>query len=215
MGAPDRVGRGLGQAEVLHLAGLHQIRHGADRILDRHRGVDAVLVVEVDDVKARALEARVAGLAHVVGPAVDALEAAVRVADVAELGGHHHPFGALAHGAADQLLVAPDAVGVGGVEEIHPEVEGAVDRGERFRVVPPGVEIRHSHAAEAEGEDFEPLGAELARLHGRLRKVGASPSSVPHTAPSRIRRLRNEEPAGSPLIRGAPAPLQRLHPLAS
>jgi hypothetical protein len=43
--AADRLGRGLRQAQVAHLAGRHQLPHRPDRLLDRHVGVDAVLVV--------------------------------------------------------------------------------------------------------------------------------------------------------------------------
>ena len=53
-------GRGLGQAEVAHLALLHQLGHGAHRLLDRRVGVDAVLVVEVDHLDAEPLQALVA-----------------------------------------------------------------------------------------------------------------------------------------------------------
>ncbi len=35
-GAPDRLGRGLGEADVADLALLHQLGHAADRLLDRH-----------------------------------------------------------------------------------------------------------------------------------------------------------------------------------
>ncbi len=49
-------------------------------------------------------------------------------------------FAPVANGAADQLLVAADAVHVGGVEEGHPELEGAMDRGDRLRLVAAAVE---------------------------------------------------------------------------
>src|SRR5207249_12022726 len=53
---------------------------------DRHGGIDAVLVVEVDDVDAETPEARVARLRHVLGPAVDQVGAAL-APHLAELGG--------------------------------------------------------------------------------------------------------------------------------
>ena len=52
--------RRLGEAEVAHLALAHELGHGADRLLDRHRRVDAVLVVEVDVVDAEPLQRRLA-----------------------------------------------------------------------------------------------------------------------------------------------------------
>ncbi len=47
--------------------------HRADRVLDRHIGVDAVLVIEVDDIDAEPLQAGLAGLLHIFGAAVDAV----------------------------------------------------------------------------------------------------------------------------------------------
>jgi hypothetical protein len=50
--AADRLRRGLGEPEVADLALLDELRHRADRLLDRTVSVDAVLVVEVDVVDA-------------------------------------------------------------------------------------------------------------------------------------------------------------------
>ena len=44
----DGLGARLGQAEIAHLAGLDQLGHRADGVLDRDIGVDPVLVIEVD-----------------------------------------------------------------------------------------------------------------------------------------------------------------------
>src|SRR5712691_2203594 len=84
-GARERLRSRFGQPDVAHLARFHETGHGADRLLDRHVGVDAVQVVEVYRFDAELLQARVAGLAHVFGLAVVGL-AAVRVVDVAEFG---------------------------------------------------------------------------------------------------------------------------------
>ena len=80
----------FGQAERAHLALLDEPLHRAHRVLDRRVGVDAVLVVEVDDLDAEALQARLAGLHHVLRPAVDAL-LAVGELHLAELGGDDAP----------------------------------------------------------------------------------------------------------------------------
>ena len=60
VGPADRVRRRLGQAEVADLAGLDELGHGADGLLDRHGRVDPVLVVEVEVVDAEPLERGVA-----------------------------------------------------------------------------------------------------------------------------------------------------------
>ena len=149
----DGGGRGLGQAEVADLAGLDELGHGADGLLDRDGLVDAVLVVEVDVVDAEALQRGVAGRADVVGAAVDADHGAVGEALVAELGGELDLVAPAGDGLADELLVGEGAVHVGGVEEGHAEVERPVDGVGAALLVGGAVELRHPHAAEAEGGD--------------------------------------------------------------
>jgi hypothetical protein len=58
-------------------------------------------------------------------------------------------------------------VGVGGVEEVHAELERAMDDGGRLVVVVLAVELGHAHAAEAEGGDRGAGAAERACLHAR------------------------------------------------
>ncbi len=161
-GAAEGGGSGLRHAEVADFAGGDELGHSTDGVFDRGVGIDAVLVVEVDVVDAEALEAGVAGLANVFGPAVDAEEFAVGAAHVAELGGENDAVAAVADGAADELLVASGAVHVGGVEEVDAGVEGAVDDGDGFGVVGGSVELRHAHAAEAERGDVEAVASEGA-----------------------------------------------------
>ncbi len=66
---------------------------------------------------------------------------------------------------ADELLVRAAAVHVGRVEEVDAELEGAVDRRDRLALVGRPVELRHPHAAEAEGRDLELLRAKFASVH--------------------------------------------------
>jgi len=49
MGATNSLGSGLAQTQRANLALLNQPGHRADRIFHRHRRIDAVLVVEIDD----------------------------------------------------------------------------------------------------------------------------------------------------------------------
>ena len=61
-GAPQSVGAGFRQADVADLAFLDQLRHGANRFLDRSIRIDAVLVVEVDVLDAQPLQTCFAAL---------------------------------------------------------------------------------------------------------------------------------------------------------
>ena len=182
----DRVGpadggrRGLGEPEVADLAGLHELGHRADGVLDRDRLVDAVLVVEVDVVDPEPLERGVAGRADVVGGSVDADHAAVRESLVAELGGELDLVAPAGDRLADEQLVREGAVHVGGVEEGHAQVEGAVDGVDAALLVGGAVELRHPHAAEAEGGDGE--GADLSCLDAHA--CHHSPSSALQVNPS-------------------------------
>ena len=62
--------------------------------------------------------------------------------------------------AADELLVVAVPVRVGGVEHRHAELEGAVDGGDRLRLVGCAVELGHAHAAEPFGRADQALRAE-------------------------------------------------------
>ena len=169
MRPPDGVGRRLGQAEEAHLALGHELGHRPDRLLNRGVGVDAVLVVEVDVVDAEPLEGAVAGLAHVLGTAVDgALGRVVGVADDAELGGDDRLVALPGQRLADEHLVGVRPVHVGGVEEVDPELERPVDGGGRLLVVGRTVEVGHPHAAQALAGDHQALGSERDRFDGHL-----------------------------------------------
>src|SRR5438128_1190730 len=117
MGAPDALGPGLAQAQKADLAVLDQPGHGADRLLDRHRRIDAVLIVEVDGFDAEPLEARLAGLSDIGGAAVDAVGAA-RPAGLAEFAGEHDAVAPALKRPAKQLLVLTPAIHVRAVEVI-------------------------------------------------------------------------------------------------
>ena len=171
--ARDGGRRGLRQADVAHLALLDEPRHRAHRVLDRHLGVDAVLGVEVDDVDAEPLQARVARPRHVGGAAVDEVALAVRALDLAELGGEHDLVAPSLDRAAEQLFVLAPAVHVRGVEEVDPEVERLVDHGDRLGVVPLAVDARHGHAAEPDGRDAERAVPERAIVHDDLLSWGS------------------------------------------
>jgi hypothetical protein len=70
--AADRRAAGLGHAEVPHLARGDQILHRAGHVLDRHGGVDAVLVKKVDRLRSQSLQHPLDSLLHVLRPAVQA-----------------------------------------------------------------------------------------------------------------------------------------------
>src|SRR5689334_14688035 len=161
--AADRPSAGLGEAEMLHLSGLDQLGHRADRLLDRRFRVDAVLVVKVDVIDAEPPQRGIDCLVDVLGRAVDRA-AAVLEPTVAELRGDDVLVAPSGNRLADELLVRSLAVDVCGVEEVDPELERAVDRRDRLLLVGRPVPGGHPHAAEALCRHLQPL-AERAPLH--------------------------------------------------
>ena len=135
VGAADRFCRSLGETDVANLASLDQAGHGADGLLDRNLRIDPMQVVEIDDIDAEALEARVARPPGVVRRAVNAARRATRVAQYAELGREHNRVAPLADDATHQFLVVPSPVGVRGIEKGDAEFKGAKQRQARLVIV--------------------------------------------------------------------------------
>ena len=137
VGAADRGGAGLGQADVADLALGDQLGQSADGLLDGGVRVDPVLVVQVDVVGAEPLQGALDRGADVRRAAVEDAGAATGVRDEAELRRHHHLVAAALDGPADQLLVVEGAVDLGGVEVGDAQVQRPVDGANRLGVVCP------------------------------------------------------------------------------
>src|SRR5205807_9465740 len=63
---------------------------------------------------------------------------------------------------AEELLVLERTVDFRGIEERRAELERALDRRQRLRLVGRAVRLTHPHAAEAERRDLETLATELS-----------------------------------------------------
>ena len=169
--APDRLSARFRKREKAHFAALDEPRHRADRLFDRHRRIDAVQAVDVDVIDTEAFQALVAGLRHVIGMAAGErpagrLATAPGEREIAELGPDEEALATAFDGLPDQLLVHAIAVGVGGDEKVHAQLERAVDRRQRLLVVGLAVADRHAHAAEPERGNFGTVATELACLQG-------------------------------------------------
>ena len=112
-----------------------QLGHRAPGLLERHLGVDAVELVEVDEVGAQALaasprstRARAPG-----GRPWRITYSSASSTTSAALGGEHDLVAAACDRPADELLVRVRAVHVGRVEQRHADVERAVDDRDRLR----------------------------------------------------------------------------------
>ena len=164
-----------GGAEIERLAGLHDVRERLDRLLDRRVRIEAMDDVEVDVIRAEALQGTVDPLHDVL--AREALLVRLLAHRVEDLR-RDHDLVALCHllqRAAGDLLAAAEGVHVGGVEEVDALLQRLADEGAARLLVEdpftPG-RIAVGHAAEAEARDGEAGGAEANVVHGECFQVG-------------------------------------------
>src|SRR2546427_10420066 len=190
--AAQRRRRRFGEPQVAHLARSHERCHGAHRVLYRDGAIHAMLIVQIYVVDAQPLEGGVTGLVDVLRPPIDAQPSAVRATHVAELRGQDHPVAAAPDRPAHELLVGEWAVHVRGVEKRDTELERAVNRRDRLRVVAGAVELRHPHAPEAQSGHHQPLGAKLPLLHP---SVILHPSVVSCCIQSAVLQHRTQGPS--------------------
>ena len=144
------------------------------------------------------------------GRPLDAAATPVLAAHVAELGRQLHLVAAPGDRPAHELLVGERPVHVGGVQQGHAEVEGAVDRLGRACLVPAAVELAHAHAAQPERGDGEPalVGAERAGGDGR---GGGRRGHVLLPTPRRLVIPPHRDLTGSPQRPGSGGPDDGSH----
>jgi hypothetical protein len=106
MGATERLRARLGKAEMLDLACRDEVFHRACHIFDRYIRVNAMLVIQIDNVGFQALQRRLSNLPDVRGAAVKTQTLMCCGIEVeAELGGNHHMVADRGKGFAHELFV--------------------------------------------------------------------------------------------------------------
>ena len=151
MRTTDGVQPRFGQPEVPDLAFANQVFDRTGDVFDRHVGVDAVLVEEVDPIGLEPLQRRLRHLANVRRPAVQSSRLAV-VELEAELGGDHNLIAHWTKRLADQFFVRERSVGFGRVEERDAALEGRADDANALGMA------RRLTVAEADPHTAEPDG---------------------------------------------------------
>jgi len=153
--------------------GLHQLRDGADRVLDRDSRVEARGPVDVHVVSAEALQRVGQKGFDGGGTPVDAEHAAVWVTQHAELHAQRNLLPvAGAQGSADQPLVVAHSVEITCVQHRHAGIDRGVDRRDTLRVVRRTVRARHPHAPQPKSRDLRAVSAQLPRFHDTYPFVG-------------------------------------------
>ena len=123
VGAANRLHARLRQPEVFDLAFADQVLDRARDVLDRHVGIDAVLIEEIDPIGLEPLQRRVGDLADVRRPAVQPrLLAAFELE--AELRRDHDLIANRRERFADELFVRERPVDFGRIEERDAAIDG-------------------------------------------------------------------------------------------
>ena len=150
-----------------HLAFRDQVADGAGDLFDRDRGVDPVLVEQVDRVDTQTPERCLGHLPDARRAAVERSTALAPGTEVeAELGRNHDLASERRQRVADQGLVGERPVYLGGVEEADAALHGTAQQGDHLAAVGHRAPmVVHAHAAQADGGDHRTVAAKPACLH--------------------------------------------------
>ncbi len=168
MGAADGFFAGFGQSEMLDLALGDQVPDRAGDVLDRHVGIDAVLIEQVDGLDPQPLQRGFGDPPDLLGPAVQARPRLRpgRIEVEPEFGRDHDLAAEGLQRLADEVFIGERAIDLGGVEEGDALFDRrAHQRDHLLPVVRRPVGKAHAHAAKADGGDFEAVGSKFAFLH--------------------------------------------------
>ena len=149
-------------------------RRGADQApaekFDRHGGVDAMLVHQVDVVGGEASERALDGLVNMLRPAVHSCDGAVLELEP-ELGRDDDTVALAVECAGEQCLVGVGPVRLGRVKECHSEFDGSVDGCDGLPIVAlfgGAVCKAHPHTAKPDGRHFQVAFSKFALLHFQI-----------------------------------------------
>jgi hypothetical protein len=165
MGAADGLRARLGQAEMLHLARRDEVAHRARHLLDRHGGIDPVLIEQVDRLDPQPPQRLLGDLPDARGLTVDAALSAGPEIE-AELGGDDHLAAEGLQRLADEALIGEGAVDFGSVEEGDATLDRRADQADHLVPVRDHAAVMvHAHAAETDGRDGGSAASKPALLH--------------------------------------------------
>src|SRR5208282_4289212 len=153
-----------------HFTVAYQILYGTRHVFDGDLRVDPMLIEEIEGIDLEALERGVGNALDLLGAAIwtNKARTSIRLQLKAKLGGDRH-FAAEGRKAfAEEFFVGVRTIDFGGVEESDTAIDGGVEEGDHFLLVlRRTVRKTHSHAAQAEGRDFQAAFSKFALLHCR------------------------------------------------
>src|SRR5205807_5261899 len=111
-------------------------RHRTNCLFNGRVGIDAMLIIKIDNIDIEPPQTSLARLADIIRLAADPAKLRLDwIAQDSKLRRDYDLFAMAFNRAAEQLFVRMRSVHVGGVEESDAELERAMDRCERFLVI--------------------------------------------------------------------------------
>ena len=164
--SPNGLRTGFRQAEILHFPFANQLLHRTGHLLDRHLGIDTVLIQQIDRLHPQALQRTFHRLANMLRTAVQhLLPRRLRQVET-ELGGDDDPIAHRRQRFAQQFLVRERTVNLRGIEERHAFVDRGADQIDRLPFIGGrAVAKAQSHTAQPQRRDFQPFAPQFACLH--------------------------------------------------
>ena len=159
------MGTCFGEPEETHLTLADQLSHRAHRLFDRHVRIDPVQVVQVDDIDTEAAEAGFARRPHTLGSRVHLGCRAARAENEAEFAGQDDLTASFSDRTADERLVGASPVCIGGIDQRDAQIEGPMNRTDRFLIVRSAVALGHSHTSQTDSRDGQAARAEFTLFH--------------------------------------------------
>jgi hypothetical protein len=155
------------RTEIAHLAGAHDIIERIEGFLKRGVIVEAMELVEIDIIRAKALQAPIDGFHDVFARQAAIIWVAAH--RIVELGGQHQLVARrIGQNPPDDFLAGAQRIHIGHVKKVDAVIEGLFNDRARCRLIQhPRRPARRpkSHAAKTKPRDFEASLAQLDIIH--------------------------------------------------
>src|SRR5262245_48954403 len=127
MGSANRLRRGFAEPEKPDLAFCHQLGHRANGVFNGDIWVHPMLIVQVNDVESEAAQAGLTRGFDIGWGAICTGDTSISSAYHAEFGREDDACPSPLECLTEEFFVAPQAISIGRIQEIHAQVERAMN----------------------------------------------------------------------------------------
>src|SRR5438874_8762005 len=166
MCATNRLHSSFREAEVLHLTCSNQFLHRTGDIFNRHAGIDAVLIEQIDNIGPQSLQRSVGDLFDVLWPTIQAELLTFGTKFESELRGNCDSLTQRSQRFANELFVRERTVNFSGIEKRNPAFNCRPNQRDHLILVfGRTVAKAHSHTAQSDSRHFQIALSKFPLLH--------------------------------------------------